>query len=312
MNTGCGPSTVPGSVGDDDTDVMGLSFPGATWWAIDGGRAASSARGPGARTSDVTRALLRQEERRPRTGRPPILRCAPSRPSAGPPLDRPNPRPPGRTGVRGPPHWSAWQHRPHLPEQHHPGRTGATRGSRTGPRGRPDAPAVASRPPPSAGARGPTSRRPDPPRRRAGEAARRSERVSRCFYAPEVPVDHPGSDAAGHHDGPARVARRRRPRTPASRGSRRSPGRAGRAAGARGAADRAAARTRRRRSPRRRSPRRPPRRAPSSRSADRPPAARPGAHGPRPPRRAPIRRGRAPGTPVAASRPVWGPPQPAR
>ena len=30
MNTGCGPSTAPGSVGDDDTDVMGLSFPGAT------------------------------------------------------------------------------------------------------------------------------------------------------------------------------------------------------------------------------------------------------------------------------------------
>ncbi|MEJ2888081.1 hypothetical protein [Actinomycetospora aeridis] len=31
-----------------------------------------------------------------------------------------------------------------------------------------------------------------------------------------------------------------------------------------------------------------------------------------PPRRAPIRRERVPGTPVAESRPVWGPPQPAR
>ena len=117
-----------------------------------GGRAAPSARGPGARTSDVTRALPRHEERRSH-GRAVLaiaaLRAVTTVARARHP-DRPNPRPPGRTGVRRPPHWSTWQHRPHLAEQHHPGRPGATRGSRTGPRAA-RAPAVASRPPPSAG-----------------------------------------------------------------------------------------------------------------------------------------------------------------
>ncbi len=42
-----------------------------------------------------------------------------------------------------------------------------------------------------------------------------------------------------------------------------------------------------------------------------PTAPAPGACGPLPPRRAPIRRGHVPGTPVRVSRPVWGPPQPA-
>jgi translation initiation factor IF-2 len=42
-----------------------------------------------------------------------------------------------------------------------------------------------------------------------------------------------------------------------------------------------------------------------------PTAPAPSASGPLPPRRAPIRRGHVPGTPVRVSRPVWGPPQPA-
>ena len=128
------------------------------------------------------------------------------------------PRPPGRTGVRGPPHWSAWQHRPHLPEQHHPGRTGATRGSRTGPRGRPGRSRRRL-------ATAPVRRGPWPYVATAsvGRAGPRcSERVSRCFYAPEVPVDHSGSGAAGDDDGPARLARR------ADRAHRRPGARAGR------------------------------------------------------------------------------------